>query len=82
VIIVLRYQRPQIAFMDIRRILVLAGVLLIAVGTGWPWLRAINFGRLPGDVVIERPGMQIFFPIVTCFVISLVLTLLFWIFRK
>jgi hypothetical protein len=42
----------------------------------------LNMGRLPGDIVIERPGVHIYFPIVSCLVISLVLTLLFWVFRK
>jgi hypothetical protein len=68
--------------MDIRRVFVLAGAVLIAVGVAWPWLRALNVGRLPGDIVINRPGMHIYFPIVTCILISLVLMLLFWIFRK
>jgi Protein of unknown function (DUF2905) len=68
--------------MDIRRVFVLAGAVLIAVGIAWPWLCALNVGRLPGDIVINRPGMHIYFPIVTCILISLVLMLLFWIFRK
>lgn len=68
--------------MDVRRILIVAGAVLIAVGIAWPWLRALNLGRLPGDIVIDRPGVHIYFPIVTCVLISVVLTLLFWIFRK
>jgi Protein of unknown function (DUF2905) len=68
--------------MDVRRALIILGAVLVAVGIAWPWLRALNVGRLPGDIVINRPGLHIYFPIVTCLVISVILTLLFWIFRK
>jgi hypothetical protein len=40
------------------------------------------FGRLPGDIVMRRPGFTFAFPIVTCLVLSLLLTLLLWIFRR
>jgi Protein of unknown function (DUF2905) len=68
--------------MDVRRILIVTGAALIAAGIAWPWLRRLGLGRLPGDMAIDRPGVHIYFPIVTCIVISVVLTLLFWILRK
>ena len=68
--------------MDIRRTLIVLGAGLIAVGVAWPWLRHIGLGRLPGDIAVQRPGFQFYFPIVTCIVISAVLTLLFWLLRK
>jgi hypothetical protein len=68
--------------MDVRRFLIVAGMALVPAGLAWPWLRQLGLGRLPGDIVIHRPGVQIYFPIVTCLVISMVLTLLFWLFRK
>jgi hypothetical protein len=68
--------------MDIQRALILLGALLLAVGLLWPWLGHLGLGRLPGDVVIERPHFRLYFPWVTCLLISVVLTLLFWLFRK
>jgi hypothetical protein len=68
--------------MDVRKALIFAGAALIVAGIAWPWLNRLNLGRLPGDIFIDRPGMHIYIPVVTCLVISLVLTLLFWIFRK
>ncbi len=68
--------------MDLRKALIILGAVLILAGIAWPWLRALNLGRLPGDIVISRPRLNIYFPIVTCLVISVILTLLFWIFRK
>ena len=65
-----------------QRLFVLLGVVLLAVGLFWPWLQKLPFGRLPGDIFIKREGFQFFFPLTTCILISIVLTLLFWLFRK
>ena len=65
----------------IRSLLLAAGVVLILVAIAWPVLSKY-FGRLPGDVVVRRPGFTCVFPIVTCLVLSLLLSLLFWLFRR
>lgn len=65
-----------------QKLLILAGGLLIALGLLWARLRKLPFGHLPGDIFIKREGFQFFFPLTTCLLISIVLTLLFWIFRK
>jgi uncharacterized membrane-anchored protein len=64
------------------RILVAAGILLIAVGFFWPWLAKLPLGRLPGDLVIHRDGFRIYLPLTTSVLISAVLSLLFWLFRR
>jgi len=64
------------------RILVTLGVILIVVGLAWPWLVKLGLGRLPGDIVIERENFRFYFPITTMIVISVVLSLIFWLFRK
>ncbi len=68
--------------MDIRRFLIVIGLILVAGGLLWPWLSRIGLGRLPGDIAVHRENFTFYFPIVTCLVISVVLTLLFWLFRK
>jgi hypothetical protein len=68
--------------MDIRRFLIVAGVILLAAGLAWPWLSRLGLGRLPGDIVIHRENLNIYVPIVTCLLVSVVLTLLFWALRK
>lgn len=57
------------------------GVLFLAAGLLWPFLSRY-VGRLPGEIVVRRPGLTFVFPIVTCLVLSLLLTLLLWIFRR
>ena len=68
--------------MDIRRILIVAGIVLVVTGLLWPYLTRIGLGRLPGDIVIERDSFRFYFPIVTSILVSVALTALFWLFRR
>lgn len=65
-----------------QRILILTGLVLLLTGLLWPWLSKLGLGRLPGDIVIERENTRIYFPIATSILISLVLSVIFWLFRK
>ncbi|MFP3927744.1 MAG: DUF2905 domain-containing protein [Desulfobacteraceae bacterium] len=65
-----------------QRILVIAGVVLIVAGVLWPWLGKLPLGRLPGDIVIDRPGFKLFFPITTMILVSAVVSLILWLLRK
>jgi hypothetical protein len=61
------------------RVLVIAGIVLVAAGLLWPYLTRLGLGRLPGDIAVQGEHGGFYFPIVTCIVISLVLSLIFWI---
>jgi hypothetical protein len=65
-----------------QRTLIVLGLALAAIGLAWPWLRRLPFGRLPGDIHVVREGFSFHFPIVTCIVMSIVVTVLLWIFRR
>lgn len=65
-----------------QKLLILSGLLLIAIGLAWPWLRRLPLGRLPGDIHLVREGFSFSFPIVTCLVVSIVVSLLLWFFRR
>ena len=65
-----------------QRFLIILGAALLIVGLGWPWLSKLGLGRLPGDIHIERDGFSFHFPIVTCVIVSLVLSLVISLFRK
>ncbi len=62
--------------------LIIGGIVLVLIGMAWPWLSRLGLGHLPGDIHIERKGYCFYFPITTSVVVSLVLSLLLWIFRK
>lgn len=64
------------------RALIIIGVILVLVGLAWPWLARLGLGRLPGDIVVEKESFRFYFPITTAIIISLVLTLVFWLLRK
>ena len=60
------------------RFLVTIGMILVAAGLLWPWLTRLGLGRLPGDIAIRGEHGGFYFPIVTCLVISLVISAIFW----
>lgn len=64
------------------RVLITLGLLLVAIGLLWPWMTKLGLGRLPGDVVIERDGFKLYFPIVTGLLISLMVSAILWLFRR
>ena len=61
-----------------QRLLVTAGVILVAAGLLWPYLSRLGLGQLPGDIAIRGEHGGFYFPIVTCIVISVVLSAIFW----
>jgi len=64
------------------KLLIIAGIVLIVVGLLWmAGGRFLNLGRLPGDIVVEKENFKFYFPIVTCILISVVLSLAFSLFR-
>jgi hypothetical protein len=65
-----------------QRTLIIIGIVILLIGLFWPWLGKIPFGRLPGDIVIDRPQFKFYFPVTTMILLSLVLSLLLWWFRK
>lgn len=64
------------------RPLILLGLAIVVVGALWPWLSKLPLGRLPGDILIDRPGFKLFFPVTTMIVISIVVSLVLWLFRR
>jgi hypothetical protein len=60
------------------RTLIVLGLVILLVGLLWPYLSRIGLGRLPGDIVIERENMTFNFPLMTCLLVSVVLSLVLW----
>lgn len=68
--------------MDIQRFLIGLGLVILIVGIAWPIFSRIGLGRLPGDILIQRGGTTFYFPLVTCLIISIVLSALFWLLNR
>lgn len=58
------------------------GVIFILLGLLWPLFQKIGLGHLPGDIVIKRNNITFYFPITTCFIISILLSLVWWLLQK
>jgi len=52
---------------------------ILLIGLLWPYLSKLGLGRLPGDIVIERENVTLYIPLATCLLLSLVLSLIFWV---
>ncbi len=64
------------------KFLIIAGIVLVAVGIVWLVGERFGLGRLPGDIVIEGENSRFYFPIMTSIVISIVLSLALWLFSR
>jgi Protein of unknown function (DUF2905) len=64
------------------RWLIGVGVALVLAGLTWPWLSRMPWGRLPGDFHIHRDNFDLYFPVGTSVVVSIVLTLVLWWLRR
>ena len=65
-----------------QRALIIIGAVVLLAGLAWPWLSKLGLGRLPGDIRIETESGGFYFPIVTCIVLSVVLSLLLYFLRR
>ena len=61
------------------RFLIVLGLVIVVIGLLWPYLSQIGLGRLPGDIVIERENMTFYFPLMTCLLLSVLFSLVFWV---
>jgi Protein of unknown function (DUF2905) len=64
------------------RFLVVLGLVLLLAGLLWPYLSPIGLGRLPGDIVIQRENVTLYFPLMTCLLLSVLLSLVLWVVNR
>jgi hypothetical protein len=64
------------------KVLILIGFALIVVGLIWLAGERMGLGRLPGDIVIERENFRFYLPLMTSLIVSVVLSLLLWLFSR
>ncbi|RKQ97257.1 hypothetical protein C7446_2682 [Kushneria sinocarnis] len=64
------------------RTLIIIGVLTVVAGLLWPWLSRLPLGHLPGDIVIRREHFSLYFPITTMILVSVVISLVLWLFGR
>ena len=64
------------------RFLIVLGLVILALGLLWPLLARLGLGRLPGDIVIQRGNFSFYVPLATCIIVSVLLSVAFWLFNR
>ncbi|MCM8770515.1 MAG: DUF2905 domain-containing protein [Candidatus Omnitrophica bacterium] len=68
---------------DLGKILILCGIVMIVVGIVFAFMHKVPYlGRLPGDIYIQKKNFTFYFPLATSIVISIILSLIFWLFFR
>ena len=65
-----------------QKMLITIGLLITLIGFLYPYLKQIGLGRLPGDIILRGENSTFYFPVVSCIAISLLLTIIFNLFRS
>ena len=63
------------------KVLIILGAILILIGLIYPYLINLGIGRLPGDIVIKKENFNLYFPLTSAIIISIVLSIIFRLFR-
>jgi formate hydrogenlyase subunit 3/multisubunit Na+/H+ antiporter MnhD subunit len=64
-----------------QKVIILIGLAIVLIGVLYPYLRKLPFGQLPGDIFYKSDNFSFIFPIVTCIIISIILTVIWNLFR-
>ena len=65
-----------------QKILIILGIVILIAGIAWPILVKLPLGKLPGDIIIDKPGLKVYIPITTMILVSIVVSVILWFFRK
>lgn len=65
-----------------QRTLIVLGLVLLVAGLLWPIVGKLGLGRLPGDIVVERPNFSFYFPLATSLLISVALSVIIWLVNR
>jgi hypothetical protein len=64
-----------------QKIFIILGIVILVIGLLYPYIKKIGLGQLPGDVIFKSGNSPFLFPVVTCIIISVVLTIIFNLFK-
>ena len=66
---------------NMQKILIIIGIILLIIGLLYPYTKKLALGQLPGDILFKTGNSTFFFPVMTCLIISIILTIIFNLFR-
>ena len=59
-----------------QKILIYVGLIILTIGLLWPLLKELPIGRMPGDIILKKDKFTFYFPIITCLVVSLIISII------
>ncbi len=65
-----------------QKTLIIIGAMVLLTGLFWPWMVKIPLGRLPGDILINRPGLKVYIPVTSMVLVSVLVSVILWLLRK
>lgn len=65
-----------------QKTLIVIGFIFILIGLFLPWIKQLGIGHLPGDFIVKRDQFTFYFPLTTCIIVSVLLSLIFWFLNK
>ena len=66
---------------NMQKILIIIGIILLITGLLYPYTKKLGLGQLPGDILFKTGNSTFFFPVMTCLIISIILTIIFNLFK-
>ena len=66
---------------NMQKILIIIGIILLIIGLLYPYIKKLGLGQLPGDILFKTGNSTFFFPVITCLIISIILTIIFNLFK-
>ena len=64
-----------------QKLLIILGIVILVIGLLYPYIKKLGLGQLPGDIMFKSGNSTFFFPLVTCIIISVALTIIFNLFK-
>ena len=64
-----------------QKILIYVGLIILVTGLLWPLLKELPIGRMPGDIVLKKEKFTFYFPVITCLLVSLIISIIFKFFK-
>jgi len=66
---------------NMQKILIIIGIIILIIGLLYPYIKKLGLGQLPGDILFKTGNSTFFFPVITCLIISIILTIIFNLFK-
>ena len=66
---------------NMQKILNISGIIILLIGLLYPYIKKLGLGQLPGDILFKTGNSTFFFPVMTCLIISIILTIIFNLFK-